>query len=139
MAEHLDIDAALKQEQQRLNSRKQELETELAEINTKLNRIHRYFSDESAPSSRRPPPTPQSGNRAARGSVQTTVFELINENPEGLTRSEIITKLPDVQEQSISNALSTLVKTGRINSGGRCGKYRPVTIESSPVEAGASR
>ena len=33
---HLDIDTALKAEQERLTSRKQELETELSEINSRL-------------------------------------------------------------------------------------------------------
>ena len=47
---HLDIDTALKAEQERLTSRKQELETELSEINGRLARITRYFTDEPRPS-----------------------------------------------------------------------------------------
>ena len=48
---HLDIDAALKAEQERLSSRSRRLETELSEINSRLARITRYFTDEPQPSS----------------------------------------------------------------------------------------
>jgi hypothetical protein len=128
--QHLDIDAALKAEQDRLISRKQELETELADINTRLARIHRYYNDEPPQRSRSAPTQhKRAGDRAERGSVQMAVLEIIDQNSGGLTRAEIIAKLPDVQVQSISNALAQLSKSHRVHFPGRGGKYRPITIE----------
>jgi hypothetical protein len=128
----------MEQERNRLTERKKDIAAELEVLDAEIAAIDAYFSAISSPRYRqeniRKPRTP-GGDRAPRGSVQTTVFDLINKNPEGLTRTEIIAKLPDIQEPSISNALSTLVKTGRIKSQGRGGKYHPITIEPSPADA----
>jgi hypothetical protein len=125
--EHLDIDAAIKAEQERLTSRKTELENELAEINRRLDRITRYFADEPAPSFRRTPPTTRSGERHPRGFVQQAVLKTITEHPSGMTTAEIIALLKphSIGQQSIANALGALVDQNKITSEGRGGKYRP--------------
>jgi hypothetical protein len=128
---HLDIDATLKEEQDRLTARKQELETELDEINIRLARINRYFTDEPAPSFRITPPTARSGERHPRGFVQQTVLKTITEHPEGMTTVEIVKELgpQGIRQQSIANALGALVNAQKINSQGRGGKYLPAVAE----------
>ena len=90
---HLDIDTALKAEQERLTSRKQELENELSEINSRLARITRYFTDEPQSSYRLSATGPRRGDRHPRGFVQQTVLKTITEHPQGLSRGEIINLL----------------------------------------------
>jgi hypothetical protein len=113
---HLDIDTALKAEQERLTSRKQELETELSEIDSRLARITRYFTDEPHTSSRLSPPSPRRGDRHPRGFVRQTVLKTITEHPQGLSRGEIINLLAaeGIGEQSISNSLSALVEARKV-------------------------
>jgi hypothetical protein len=65
------------------------------------------------------------GNRQPRGSVQTTVLEIIQKIPAGISRGDIIATVGSTgskaSEQSISSALSALKKAGRITS--KDGKY----------------
>jgi hypothetical protein len=128
---HLDIDAALKVEQDRLTTRKQELEAELSEINQRLARISRYFTDEPAPSFRLTPPTARSGERHPRGFVQNAVLKTITEHPQGMTAAEIIKEFgpQGIGQQSIANALGALTSAKKITSQGRGGKYHPATSE----------
>jgi hypothetical protein len=129
---HLDIDTALKTEQERLTSRKQELETELSEINSRLARITRYFTDEPQPSFRLSPSSPRRGDRHPRGFVQQTVLKTITEHPQGLSRGEIINLLAaeGIGEQSISNSLSALVEAKKvILPQRRGGKYLSAAAE----------
>jgi hypothetical protein len=128
----IDIDSALKAEQERLTSRKQELETELAEIDSRLARITRYFTDEPQASFRLSPPSPRKGDRHPRGYVQQTVLKTISEHPQGLSRGEIIKLLATegIGEQSISNSLSALVEARKvILPQSRGGKYRSAAAE----------
>ena len=113
---HLDIDTALKAEQERLTSRKQELETELSEINGRLARITRYFTDDPRTSLRLSSFNPRRGDRHPRGFVQQTVLKTITEHPQGLARGEIINLLAaeGIGEQSISNSLSALVEARKV-------------------------
>ncbi len=113
---HLEIDTALKAEQERLNSRKQELETELSEIDSRLARITRYFTDDPRTSFRLSSPGSRRGDRHPRGFVQQTVLKTIAENPQGLSRGEIINLLAaeGIGEQSISNSLSALVEARKV-------------------------
>lgn len=139
LAQTLDIDTALKSEQERLTSRKQELEKELSEINGRLGRITRYFSEETAPPSfRLTPPTARSGERHPRGFVQQTVLKTITEHPQGMTNAELnaLLKTHGIGQQSIANALGTLVKGDKITRDGKGGKYRPLTDElpTAPAE-----
>jgi hypothetical protein len=117
-------------ERTRLAARKDELRAELDQVEDELQRVEAYLNPPQSSYQRtgRLTPRPQA-NRAPRGSVQTTVLETIKANPDGLTRKEIIDKLPDTGEQSISNALSTLTKNHFITSQGRGGKYHAAAPE----------
>jgi hypothetical protein len=129
---HLDIDTALKAEQERLTSRKQELETELSEINSRLARITRYFTDEPRSSYRPSLSSPRKGDRHPRGFVQRTVLKTIAEHPQGLSRGEIINLLAaeGIGEQSISNSLSALVEAKKVLlPQSRGGKYLSAAAE----------
>jgi hypothetical protein len=132
MAEHTDIDAALKAEQERLISRKQELEAEFSQIDRKLARINRYFDDEPQQPSRQSSPVSRIDNRHPRGFVQSTVLKTVAEHPQGLTRGELINLLKPqgIGEQSISNALGALTDAGKITAPQtRGGKYFSATAE----------
>ena len=111
---HIDVDATLKAEQERLASRRQELETEIQEIDQRLRRVAAYFGGASAPSqiTRRP-----QGNRHPRGFVQATVLKTITEHPQGMTSAEITKALgtQGIGQQSIANALSALIQAKKIS------------------------
>jgi hypothetical protein len=133
--QHIDIDAALKTEQERLATRKQELESELSDINSKLSRIERYFTDEPAPRRLTVQPVTgarqQTGERHPRGFVKNAVKTAINLHPQGITNAEIVALLKEQQigYQSIQNALGGLVDDGSITSEGKGGKYHPASSE----------
>jgi hypothetical protein len=133
-----DIDALLKQEQEALNSRKTELETEIAEINTKLARIHRYFTDEPPP--RQPALTARrSATRTERGAVQMAVYRALEAaGSSGLTKAQLIEKLPAINQQSISNALKKFTTDSAVTWGGRGKPYifKPRETPTAEAEAG---
>ena len=124
-----DIDALLKEEQERLTTRKQKLQAELDEIAHRLDRISAYFGMEKQPSQITRPP--RTGERHPRGFVQSTVLKTITEHPQGMTTAELVKELgpQKIGQQSIANALSALVATQKITSEGRGGKYRPASPE----------
>jgi DNA-binding transcriptional ArsR family regulator len=132
-AQHIDIDAALKAEQERLTTRKTELESELSEITSRLGRISRYFNDEPPPVFKLTPPKPP-GDRVARGEVQTKVREAIyTAGPDGISTGELNQILKGTSPQSIQNSLKALRdQNAIIKDDRRGGKYRPVTIEPTP-------
>jgi hypothetical protein len=129
---HLDVDATLKAEQERLTSRKQELQTEIQGIDQRLRRIAAYFGGASAQSQITRPPQ---GSRLPRGFVQGAVLKTITGHPEGMTSGEITKALggQGIGQQSIANALSALIQSEKISSEGRRGKYRSVA-EAVPLE-----
>ena len=83
---HVDVDATLKAEQERLTFRKQELEREIEEVDQRLRRIAAFFGDGPAPSQITRSPQ---GSRHPRGFVQATVLKTISEHPQGMTSGEI--------------------------------------------------
>ncbi len=109
-------------ERDRLTTRRTELADELAAIDSELEDVSRYLGAPKAPTIRRQP----AGDRAARGSVQITVLETIQQNPSGLTAGQLKDKLPNIGQQSVSNALDALKKQGRISWEGRGQPYKPV-------------
>jgi hypothetical protein len=124
----IDVDAALKTEQERLTTRRQELEIEIQEIDQRLRRIDAYFGTASGPSQITRPPQ---GSRHPRGFVQAAVLKTITEHPQGMTSAEITQALgpQGISPQSIANALSALSQAKKISSQGRGGKYRSATAE----------
>jgi hypothetical protein len=125
---HIDVDAALKAEQERLTTRRKELESEIQEIDQRLHRIDAYFGTVPSPSQITRPPQ---GSRHPRGFVQAAVLKTITEQPQGLTSAEITRVLgpQGIGQQSIANALSALIQANKISSQGRGGKYLSTTAE----------
>ena len=130
-----DIDALLKQEQEALTARKKELEHELADINSKIARIERYFADELPP--RQPAVTPRrSATRNERGSVQTAVYHALEAaGSSGLTKAQLIEKLPAINQQSISNALKKFTTDSVVTWEGRGKPYIFKPRETSTAAA----
>jgi DNA topoisomerase IA len=124
----IDIDAALKADQERLTSRKQEIEAELEYINQRLARITAYFGATATPSQITRPPQK---DRHPRGFVQATVLKTITEHPQGMTSAELVEELgpQGIGQQSIANALSALVQAQKVIAQGRGGKYLPASAE----------
>ncbi len=126
--------AFIQQERERLNSQReavftqqQELETRLHAINRELTAIEAY---ESAKSGKQAAPTRQARQARApsqgrRGSKRGALLQLIQQNPAGLTRREILEKMglkgDKSGEMSVSNALTALTKASQISR--RDGKY----------------
>ena len=132
-----DIDALLKQEQEALTSRKTELESEIADINSRLARIGRYFSDE--PAQRPSTLTPRrSVTRTERGSVQMAVYRALEAaGSTGLTKSQLIEALPAINQQSISNALKKFTTDSVVTWEGRRKPYifKPRETSTAAAEA----
>jgi Fe2+ or Zn2+ uptake regulation protein len=109
----------MQQERERLTKRREEILHELSEVDTELSRIAAYFSAGKTTRSGK-------GNRQQRGTVQTTVLEIIQRIPNGISRGDIISTINSTgtktSEQSISNALSALKKSKKITS--QDGKYK---------------
>ena len=128
----MDVDATLRAEQDRLTSRKRELEAEIQEIDQRLRRIVAYFGNASAPSQIT---RPHQGTRHPRGFVQAAVLNAITEHPQGMTSAEITKALggQGIGQQSIANALSALIQSKKVGSEGRGGKYRSV-VDAVPLE-----
>lgn len=116
------------QERDRLNkaladiSAKQEaLNAEAAAIRKELSAVDAYERAKSG----KPAVAKTTGGRAARGSRQETLLSLIAGNPDGMTRGDILTNLgvkgDKAAEGSISNALNTMKKAGKLSS--KDGKY----------------
>ena len=123
---HIDVDATLKAEQQRLTTRRQELEAEIKEIDQRLGRINAYFGTAAISASARP----SQGSRQPRGHVQQSVLRTITQHPEGMTSAEITKALgpQGIGQQSIANALSALTQAKKISSEGRGGKYLSTAV-----------
>jgi hypothetical protein len=124
----------MERERVRLTERRRDIAAELESLEAEIAAINAYFNAMS-PSSRSQQPTRSSRSstveRHPRGFVQQTVLKTITEHPQGMTTAELITALKahNIGQQSISNALGALVKTTKITSQGRGGKYRPASPE----------
>jgi hypothetical protein len=112
------------------------VENELASIEQELNALDAYRQAKDGPAGRtaakRAPArrAGANGSRRApgrRGEKRQAVLNLIQQNPVGLSRGEILVQMGvkgnRSAEQSVSNALSALKKAEKVNS--REGKYVP--------------
>ena len=112
-------------EREAIFTKQQELETKLAEINREFAAIEAYEAAKSgkAAAASRPRQPRQSGSR--RSSKRDGILEVINANPGGLTRGELLEKLgvkgDKSGEMSVSNALTGLTKGNQIRR--EDGKY----------------
>ena len=125
----------VERERERLTQARKDAETRLQEVQNEIAQIDREFEaikayevvkagkpQKGAPASKEP-----ARQRARRGERQQEVLDLIGENPDGLTRSEILERLgvkgDKKAEASVSNALNNLKKAGRLGSEGK--RYVP--------------
>jgi hypothetical protein len=118
-------------------ARKAAVEKELASIEQELTALDAYRQAKTGPagrtSAKRAPAKRAGANGAARrvtgrrGEKRQAVLNLIKQNPVGLSRGEILVQMGvkgnRSAEQSVSNALSALKKSEKVNS--REGKYVP--------------
>jgi len=122
-----DFQELINKERDRLTKQREDALVRRAKIDDELEAIDRELSAiaayEAAKSGK--PAKRKAGSRAARGTVQTSVLEIIQKVPQGIARGDIVatvrTSAIKASEQSISNALSALKKAGRITS--KDGKY----------------
>ena len=112
------------------------VENELASIEQELAALDAYRQAKDGPASRtaaKRTPARRAGANGARratgrrGEKRQAVLNLIKQNPVGLSRGEILVQMGvkgnRSAEQSVSNALSALKKSEKVNS--REGKYVP--------------
>ena len=126
------LDSFISRERKRLQkaredalSRRQRVEDEITTIDRELKAMDAYHAvkhGETKRRTRRPSPGP-------RGSKRQQILELIKQNPDGLSRGDIINRLAvkgnKSGERSVSNALTGLKKQRLLDSRGR--KYIAMT------------
>lgn len=113
-------------EREQIFNQQHELENKLAHINRELSAIDAY---EAAKTGKAPAAVRQTrGARAPqvrRGSRREALMQIINDNPNGLTRGEILDRMglkgDKSGEMSVSNALTALTKANQVMR--RDGRY----------------
>ena len=110
----------LHRQREEIFNQQQELENRLAALNREFEAIDAY---EAAKTGKAVRSAGQSrgtrGQRARRGSRREALLEVIRGNREGLKRGEIIERMglkgDKAGEMSVSNALTTLTKSGQVS------------------------
>ena len=112
-------------EREAVFTQQQELETKLAEINKELMAIDAY---EAAKSGKAAPVARAAVRRTStgrRGGKRDAILKVLGENPDGLTRGELLERMSlkgdKSGEMSVSNALTALSKANQV--GRKDGKY----------------
>ena len=126
----------MQRERERLNGQRQDVFRQQRELQEKLGSIDRELAAieayEAAKSGRqtgsaRQGRTQRGPSRGRRGSKREMLLQLIGQNPNGLSRREILEKAglkgDKSGEMSVSNALTALTKANQIAR--RDGKYLP--------------
>src|SRR6185295_4564659 len=107
-------------EREQIFNQQKALEDRLAEIDRELDAIDAY---EAAKSGKAPPAARQTrGSRARpqarRGSKRDALMQVIRDNPNGLSRGEILQRMglkgDKSGEMSVSNALTALTKANQV-------------------------
>ena len=100
-------------------AKRQEAEQEIEQLEGQIAAIAAYdaaLKGKKAPSEPRAP-------RGRRGEKRQAILDLIAQHPDGMTRHELIDQMnahsDKAAEQSISNALSALKKTGQLTQEGK--------------------
>ena len=141
MAKQATFAAFIKKERARLDKARKEalasksaVDKEIASIERELTALDAYREAKGTTGKRAPGkrgPAKQGAAKGARratgrrGEKRQAVLDLIHRNPDGLSRGEILAQMGvkgnKSAEQSVSNALSALKKSDKVNS--REGKY----------------
>src|SRR5205085_7046616 len=111
----------LSKERSAIEAKMSELQSQLGEVDHRLAALEAY---EKALNGKMPtramPGRQQGGKRAGRGEKQAQVFKSVEAAAEGATRGQLLEKLGvkgnKAGEQSVSNALNALKKSGKIGS-----------------------
>jgi hypothetical protein len=123
----------MKQERERLQREREAIYNQQRELENKLKDINREFAAieayEAAKTGKQVA-AQQRGTRgrrqARRGSRREALLQLIGQNPDGLSRGEILERMglkgDKSGEMSVSNALTALTKSNQVSRSG--GKYR---------------
>lgn len=118
----------LHREREAIFNQQQELANKLADINREFAAIDAYESAKTGKAAQRQTRTPRAGGRRTRarsGSKREALLRVINDNPDGLTRGQILEKMglkgDKSGEMSVSNALTALSKNNQVRR--RDGKY----------------
>jgi hypothetical protein len=124
----------MKQERERLQRDREAIYNQQRELENKLKDINREFAAieayEAAKTGKAAAAGQQRGMRgrrqARRGSRREALMQLIGQNPDGLSRGEILERMglkgDKSGEMSVSNALTALTKSNQVSRSG--GKYR---------------
>jgi hypothetical protein len=124
----------MKQERERLQRERDAISNQQRELENKLKDINREFAAieayEAAKTGKQAAAGQQRGTRgrrqARRGSRREALMQLIGQNPDGLSRGEILERMglkgDKSGEMSVSNALTALTKSNQVSRSG--GKYR---------------
>lgn len=117
----------LHREREAVFTQQQDLENTLKHINRELAAIDAYEAAKTGKQAAAQPPSSAGRGRrqARRGSRREALLQLIGENPDGLSRGEILDKMglkgDKSGEMSVSNALTALTKSNQVSRSG--GKY----------------
>lgn len=105
-------------------AKRQEVDREIASLEAQNAAILAYDAALKGKSVAKEPPAP----RGRKGEKREALRDLIAQHPEGLTRGDVLTEMNahgnKAAEQSISNALAALKKTGRLVQEGKTYKVR---------------
>jgi hypothetical protein len=134
MAEHRFADV-MREERERLHkereeilNQQQELANKLADVNRELAAVDAYEAAKTEKAAARQTRAPRAGGgrtRVRSGSKREALLQVISDNPDGLTRGQILEKMglkgDKSGEMSVSNALTALTKATQVAR--RDGKY----------------
>ena len=130
------LEASIKNERKRLQKARHKAVQKKQNIDHQLEAIEREFAaidvyekakGTYAPLANRGKAKRPVGRRSPRGAKRVAVLEVVSQHPDGLSRGEILNligaKGDKSGEQSVSNALSALMKQNQL--GKKDGKYVP--------------
>jgi hypothetical protein len=123
----------MKQERERLQrerdaiyNQQRELESKLKDINREFAAIEAYEAAKTGKQAAAQQRGARGRRQARRGSRREALLQLIGQNPDGLSRGEILERMglkgDKSGEMSVSNALTALTKSNQVSRSG--GKYR---------------
>lgn len=128
------LQEAMQQERQRLNEQRDQLTKQRAEIDDKIAEVDRELKAIDVYEQARTGTT--GTKRRSRGpGVREQVLSAIKKHPAGIARADLLEALEAKgdkrAEQSISNALASLKKSGAITADN--GQYRAAAAENTPT------
>jgi hypothetical protein len=116
----------LQREREAIYNQQRELENKLKDINREFAAIEAYEAAKTGKQAAAQQRGTRGRRQARRGSRREALLQLIGQNPDGLSRGEILERMglkgDKSGEMSVSNALTALTKSNQVSRSG--GKYR---------------